>query len=156
MRSLFLLPFLALYAQPNASVDALAFINPTGTYLLKGEIKRNNITGHFGEMRVRLLDSQTVAFCLYISDGYPNYASAAIMDTLQYEENTIHYRPRRDTTCSLVLTFNLRSVDIMRVITDPHSGCGFTPGILVAATFQKISSEDPVIQDLSQRGRQAP
>jgi hypothetical protein len=154
MRSVFLLSFLALYAQPHSPVDAATFINPTGTYLLKGEIRKNNITGHFGEIRVRLLDSQTVAFCFYISSGYPDYASGAAIDTLQYEDNNVvHYRPARDSTCFLVLTFGVRSVEIMEVLTDPHSGCGFSPGILVPATFQKVSSETPVIQDLSRRGR---
>lgn len=154
MKSIFLLPLLVLHA-PQALVSALPFINPTGTYLLKGEIKKNNITGHFGEIRVHLLDSQTVAFCLYISNGYPDYTSAAILDTLQYEENAVHYRPAHDSTCSLILTFSFRSVDIMKVTTDPYSGCGFKPGIDIPATFQKISSEIPVIQDLSQRGRSA-
>ena len=153
MKSIFLLSLIALYTQPHAGFHAVPFIDPTGTYLLKGEVKRNNITGHSGELRVQLLDSQTVAFCLYISNGYPEYTSGAIMDTLHYEENMIRYRPKHDTTCSLILTFSFRSVDIMKVFTDLNAGCGLAPGLAVAGTFQKISSEKPIIQDLSRRGR---
>lgn len=131
--------------------EALAFIDPTGTYILKGNVRKNNITGHFGELRVRLLDSETVAFCFYLSSGYPDYKAAAILDTLQYEENSFHYQPKIDSTCSLVLTFSIRSVELMTVFSDPGSGCGFAPGVIVPATLEKISSETPVIQDLSAR-----
>lgn len=132
------------------------FINPTGTYILKGEIKKNNIIGPYGELRVRLLDSQTVAFCFYLSRGYPDYTAAAIIDTLKYEDNAIHYQPKLDSACFLVLTFGARSVELMKVYSDSHSGCGFTPGVIVPVTFDKTSSEVPVIQDLSTRNRSEP
>ena len=131
--------------------EAFPFIDPTGTYILKGDVKKNNITGHFGELRVRLLDSETVAFCLYLSSGYPDYKAATILDTLRYEENCIHYQPKVDSTCFLVLTFTARSVELMKVLSDPGSGCGFAKGVIVPATLDKISSETPVIQDLSAR-----
>lgn len=151
MNCLSLLAFVLLYAHQCPPAGNLTFINPTGTYLLKGDVKRNNITGHFGELRVQLLDSQTVAFCFYISNGYPDYSIAAALDTLHYEDNLIRYRPRKDSTCFLVLSFSARSVEIMKVFTDPGTGCGFTPGIVVPATFEKTSSERPIIQDFSQR-----
>ena len=164
MTGLSLLPFLFLGMQsPHTSTparlpsdEALTFINPTGTYILKGDVKKNNITGHFGELRVRLLDSQTVAFCFYLSSGFPDYAAAAMLDTLRYEDNSIHCRPGRDSTCSLILYFSARSVELMKVFTDPATGCGFAPGVIVPATLQKTSSEIPVIQDLSTRGRFGP
>lgn len=165
MRSLSLLPFLLFCVSSHHLViptspppdEALTFINPTGTYILKGDVKKNNITGHFGELRVRLLDSQTVAFCFYLSNGYPDYAAAAMLDTLHYEEdNSIHYRPKRDSTCSLILMFSSRSVELMTIFTDPATSCGFARGIIVPATLQKTSAEIPVIQDLSTRGRFGP
>lgn len=165
MRSLSLLPFLLLCVQPHQLItltlqppdEAPAFINPTGTYILKGDVKKNNITGHFGELRVRLLDSQTVAFCFYLSSGYPDYAAATMLDTLHYDkDNSIRYQPKRDSTCSLVLIFSVRSVELMKVYTDPGTSCGFAPGIIVPATLQKISAEIPVIQDFSTRGHFGP
>src|SRR6185437_13895110 len=134
MKCSFLLPLLVC-AYPRSPIPSPNFIDPTGTYLLKGDVERNNIVGHFGEIIVRLLDSRTVAFCLYINNGYPEYASAAILDTLGYSDDIMHYRPSNDSTCSLVLSFHERDVELMEVFIDPHSGCGFTPGILTPAVF---------------------
>jgi hypothetical protein len=39
----------------------------------------------------------------------------------------------------------------MEVYSDPHSGCGFAPGIMIPATFEKTSSDIPVIQGFSKR-----
>jgi hypothetical protein len=156
MRSLFLLSLLLLGASPRRSHDLQFSIDPTGTYILKGIIKKNNITGHFGEMRVRLLDQQTAAFCFYINNGYPDYASAAIEDTLRYNDDKILYKPGRDSTCSLIFFFALRKVDLMEIYSDPHSGCGFASGVLAPLSFDKVSSEIPVIQDLSNRGQASP
>ena len=151
MKCLFLLPLLVICTSPQYRHLSPTLIDPTGTYLLKGLVKRNNIIGHFGEIRVRLLDDRTVAFCLYINNGYPQYASAAILDTLAYADDIVHYRPGNDSTCSLVLSFHERTVELMEVFLDPRSGCGFAPGVMAPAIFDKTSSEIPVIQDLSQR-----
>jgi hypothetical protein len=133
--------------------DEPAFIDPTGTYVLRGDVKKNNITGHHGEIRVRLLNKRTAAFCFYISNGYPDFLSGAFLDTVGYEDNRFLFRPAKDSGCFLILTFSLRVVDIMEVLYDPRSGCGLAPGVMEAATFQKVSSEVPVIQDLSARGQ---
>ena len=153
MRSLFLLSLLLLGAAPRRSLQIPFYIDPTGTYILKGVVKKNNITGHFGEMRVRLLDQQTAAFCFYINDGFPEFASAAIEDTLRYMDDKIQYKPVSDSTCSIIFFFNLRKVELMEIYTDPHSGCGFGRGVLAPVTLEKVSSEIPVIQDLSKRGQ---
>ena len=151
MKSLFLLLLCCVhFPLPE---DEPSFIDPTGTYVLLGDVKRNNITGHHGEIRVRLLDKKTAAFCFYISNGYPNFGSGAFMDTVAYEENSLLFRPAQDTGCSLVLTFSMRDVEIMEVYSDPRSGCGLAPGVMAPATFHKVSSDIPVIQDLSERGR---
>jgi hypothetical protein len=151
MKSLFLL--LLCFVHPPFPKEEPSFIDPTGTYILRGDIKKNNIVGHFGEMRVRLLDRRTAAFCFYINNGYPNFASGAALDTLSYDDNRLQFRPAKDSGCFLVLTFGVKSVEIMEVYGNPRSGCGFAPGVMDAATFRKISSEIPVIQDLSDRGQ---
>ncbi|HVS97003.1 MAG TPA: hypothetical protein VHE54_10965, partial [Puia sp.] len=90
MKSFFLLPLLLMNsAFPGHSP---LFVDPTGTYILKGEVKKNKIVGHYGELRVRLLDPGTAAFCFYLNNGYPNYASIALMDTLNYADNRLYYR----------------------------------------------------------------
>jgi hypothetical protein len=153
MKNLLYLPLLLISGSlPVGSPD---FINPTGIYLLKGEVKNNKIIGHSGELRVRLLDSITVAICLYLSKGYPGYESGAFTDTLHYGDNTVVYTPAGDSSCSIYFAFDVRTVEMFESLTDPHSGCGFLPGVLVPSIFEKTSSDIPVIQDFSPRGSSA-
>jgi hypothetical protein len=150
MKILFLLSVLLLTRA--SSTDDPAFIDPTGTYLLKGEVKNNVIVGYSGELRIRLLNRHTVALCLYLNKGYPGYESGALVDTLGYKDNKVVYIPTADSSCSVYFSFDKRTVEIFKFLTDPHSGCGFRPGVLVPSIFQKTSSEIPVIQDLSGQG----
>jgi hypothetical protein len=150
MKSLFLLPLLLLGVFPKSVTPP--FVDPTGTYILKGEVKKNRITGHSGEIRARLLDQHKVAFCLYMNNGYPEYASGAMIDTLNYEGDRTYYHPANDSSCFIVFIFKSSSVELMEVYSDPHSGCGFPQGIMIPSIFDKSSSDIPVIQDLSKRG----
>ncbi|MHA4810436.1 hypothetical protein ACX0G9_20185 [Flavitalea flava] len=132
-----------------SSRSAQSFIDPTGTYVLMGVIKKNKVIGHSGEIRVQLLETNKVAVCFYINKGYPDYASGFFTDTLPYNENQVHYTPPATPDCTIVLDFQIRSVEIMQVYSDPHCRCGFKEGVLVSTTFQKSSSERPVIQDMA-------
>lgn len=149
MKCLFILPFLLLIAGNPNDPD---FINPTGTYKLIGLVKKNRITGHSGELRARLLNRHTVAVCFYIDKGYPGYESGAFTDTLAYEDNCMSFFPGSDSSCYVFFSFGTTTVEIMQVYTDPHSSCGFGPGVLAPAIFQKSSGDIPVIQDMSQHG----
>jgi hypothetical protein len=149
MKNSLYLPLLLISG--SLSVGSPAFVNPTGTYLLKGEVKNNKIFGHSAEMRVRLLDTITVAICLYLNKGYPGYESGNFLDTLHYEDNRVSYHPVGDSSCSIYFAFDEKTVEIFEVLTDPHSGCGFLPGVLVPAILEKTTSDNPVIQDLSGR-----
>jgi hypothetical protein len=150
MKILFFLP-LFLLTRINSTNDS-PFIDPTGTYMLKGEVKNNVIVGYSGELRILLLNQHTVAMCLYLNKGYPGYESGALLDTLDYENNKAVYIPTNDSSCSVYFSFDKKTVEIFKFLTDPHSGCGFRPGVLVPSLFQKTSSEIPVIQDLSAQG----
>lgn len=150
MRNLFFMS-LILLSGILATGDQV-FIDPTGTYLLKGEVKNNKIVGHSGELRVRLLDLHTVAITLYLNKGYPGYESGSLVDTAHYEENRIVYAPAGDSSCHIYFVFVKKSVEIYQSITDPHSSCGFRAGVLFPAVYEKISSDIPVIEDLSGRG----
>jgi hypothetical protein len=149
MKSLFLLSFLLL--SRVLPISGQSFIDPTGTYLLKGEVKNGRIVGHSGELRVRLLNAGLVAMCLYVNKGYPGYESGALLDTLRYDENRFIYTPAGDSSCSVYFAFDQRTVEIFQSLTDPHAGCGFGPGVLIAAVFEKTSADIPIIQDLSKR-----
>lgn len=150
MKSIFILSssfvyFLFISERPG-------FVNPTGTYTLKGIVKNSKIVGHSGELRVRLLDTHMIAFSFYINKGYPGYESGALMDTLHYEDNRTVYHPSNDSSCDIYFQFEEGAVEVIQALTDPHSGCGFSPGVMIPAIFDKTSSEVPVIQDLSSRG----
>jgi hypothetical protein len=153
MKSLFLLSFLLLCRV--LSMSGQNFIDPTGTYLLKGEVKNGRIVGHSGELRVRLLNAGMVAMCLYLNKGYPGYESGFVLDTLQYAYNRFIYTPAGDSSCSIYFAFEQRTVEIFQSLTDPHAGCGFAPGVLIAAFFEKTSADIPIIQDLSKRDSSA-
>lgn len=150
MKSFFILPLLVLSGFIPGKTPP--FLNPTGTYILKGVVKKNRVTGHSGELRVRLLDEHTVALCFYINAGYPGYKSGSLIDTLGYEDNAVLYQPPQDTACDIYFYFGVQQVEILQVMSDPHSGCGFAPGVFVPVTIPKISSEIPVIQNLAGRG----
>jgi hypothetical protein len=127
------------------------FIDPTGTYILVGDVKKNLVVSPSGEIRVQLLSNNRLAICFYMNKGYPGYQSGAFTDTLDYAENEARYTPRIDTNCTIVFTFSLRKVELMTLYKDPHCTCGFDPGVLTATTFTKTSGDKPIIQDLAIR-----
>jgi len=151
MKSLLPILLIAAIAAGFLPVRTKKFIDPTGTYVLKGETRKNRIIGHSGEIRIKLLDSHTVAMSLYISKGYPGYESGSFVDTLRYDNNRAVYQPGGDNTCSVSFWFDEMAVSTEQYFTDPRSGCGFARGIMVSASFEKRSSDIPVIQDLSAR-----
>jgi len=128
------------------------FIDPTGTYILKGEVQKNRIMGHSGEIRVKLLDQNKVALCFYINDGYPDYNAASFMDTLPYEDNTARYNTNPGSGCTLLFFFSYLDAEIEQTYSDPVAGCSFGKGIVVSAFFKRTSYDKPIIQDLSTHG----
>ena len=149
MNRLLLIPLLLLsgiFAPGDEPID------PTGTYTLTGSVKKNKVVGHSGEIRVVLLSDSRVAFCFYINRGYPGYESGALLDTLVYDDNMIRYIPSADTACTIIFRFTTRAVELIQLYTNPHSACGFIPGVLKPVIFQKTSAARPVIQDLSTHG----
>jgi len=138
----------------EAAKKAPDFLDPTGTYILKGTIERNRIMGHSGEIRVKLLDPGQVAMSFYINKGYPGYESGAFTDTLVYNNlNQALYSPPGDRACTIYFCFQPYKAETMQFYKDSCTGCGFGKDVLAAAIFKKLSSEPPVIQDLSGRDR---
>jgi hypothetical protein len=152
MRSLFIISalFFSRLFLPDESTQS--FLDPTGTYVLLGTVKKNRVTGHSGEIRVRLLDNQRIALCFYINKGYPGYESGSFIDTLAYGDSSSRYIPTADSTCAVLFHFHRRTVEIMEIYSNPASFCGFANGVLISAVFDKTSTERPVIQDLSAHG----
>lgn len=125
------------------------FINPTGTYILKGIVEKNVITSHHGEIRAKLLQNDKLILCFYLNKGYPGFESASFTDTLAYNDNQVRYIPPGDPSCSIVYLFTVTSVNVTLIYSDPHCTCGFAKGVIAPAVFEKYSEEIPLIQDLS-------
>jgi len=150
MRRLFFLPLIVLSGFIPGTPPS--FLDPTGTYILKGIVKNNRVKGHSGELRVRLLSDRSVALCFYINSGYPDYRAGSLIDTLSYDNNTVIYQSAQDTACAVHFIFGRRKVAITKVMSDPRSDCGFAPEVLIPVTIPMVSSEIPVIQNLGGRG----
>jgi len=154
MKCLLLLSFVLMGTSPSPGHrQRPLFLDPTGTYILKGTVEKNRIMGHSGEIRVKLLDPRKVAMSFYINKGYPGYESGAFTDTLLYDDcNQAWYRPSKDPGCTIIFVFKDWNAEAMKLLDDPRTGCGFGNGVLEAAVFKKFSSEAPMIQDLSGHG----
>jgi len=144
-----LLLFLSLLVPGLLPADLRqTFVDPTGTYTLKGDVRDNKVVSHSGEIRVKLLHPQLVTLCFFIDKGYPGYESGAFLDTLRYDDNAAVFMAR-DSNCMLRFFFKPNGVELIHIFTQGASDCGFPPGVLTGAFFRKTSSGIPVIQDLS-------
>jgi hypothetical protein len=143
----------ALSAGPllSTSQTPARFIDPTGTYTLKANVRKNHLTGYSGELRVLLLDSGRAAFCFFLSDGYPSYRSVTLLDTLTYDalDDQIRYTSASNTACTILFNFSPTGVEVLQVLSDPPCQCGYNADIFVPEVFGKSSSAKPIIQDLA-------
>lgn len=133
------------FSQPSSHF----FINPTGTYILKGEKHKGEIKGNFAEVRVKLLGDSLLALSLYSNNGYPQYASGSFIDTLKYINNRAIYSSKSGEFCQIVFSFVLNGLNINQVYGDPSSTCGFGKGVIPLGLIEKHSSFQPIIQSLS-------
>jgi hypothetical protein len=133
--------------------DPLKFVDPTGTYLLKGEITKNKIMGHSGEIRVKLLSSKKAAVSFYINKGYPDYAAGSFTDTLHYEENEVRWTPSAFPEYSILIAFKPREAETMQLFDGQDPRSSFGQGVMISAVFEKYSDDAPIIQDLSAHGK---
>lgn len=123
-----------------------AIINPTGTYVLKGEKHKGEIKGNFGEVRVKLLTDSLIAITMYCNKGFPDYSHASFYDTVLYGNNKATYLSKDDASCRLIFDFEADGLYIKQIYTDPASTCGFESGVIPLGYIQKYSSDIPVIQ----------
>jgi hypothetical protein len=132
------------FSQPSRNVG----INPTGTYVLKGEKHKREIKGHYGEVRAKLIDDSLLAIAMYSNTGYPAYNSVSFTDTIPYSDNRAVYTSKYDPSCQLVFAFETGGLSIKQIYTDPASTCGFGKGVMLLGFIAKYSSDVPIIQPL--------
>lgn len=147
------LPILILFALTSPAAFAQKpFVDPTGTYTLKGDIARHRIIGHSGEIRVKLLGSGKVAVSFYINKGYPDYSAGSFTDTLSYKQNVARWTPTDHPDYTILISFSPKEAETMQLFDGEEPRSSFGQNVMVSAVFEKSSSEVPVIQDLSVHG----
>ncbi|HLK31042.1 MAG TPA: hypothetical protein VKT28_20860 [Puia sp.] len=135
-----------------ASKNVFEPIDPTGTYILKGNTEKNIIKGHNGEIRAKLLAENKLALAFYLDKGAPNFESASFRDTFFYFDNRISYHSPTDTDCIITFIFDATTIETFFMHSNPQCTCGFEKGVIIPATFEKSSDEIPIIKDLSRNG----
>lgn len=127
------------------------FINPTGTYILKGKQKGNETYGYFGHVYVQYLGKQKVIVKFYLCKGYMSYSSGSFYDTLHYQNNTTVYRPTEyDSTCKVIFTFYPNRVVVEEQTANFNNGCGFGHGVVANSVFRKKSSRSPTKGEMAE------
>ena len=135
----------ASFSQPSPSF----FLNPTGTYILKGEKHKSEIKGNFAEVRVKLIGDSLLAIAMYCNKGYPEYTSGSFTDTMTYADNRAVHSSKYDPSCQIIFSFDTDGLNIKQVYTDPASTCDLGKGVLPLGFIEKYSSDTPIIQSLS-------
>lgn len=127
-----------------------SFIDPTGTYKLDSKTKTKNgdTYGYFGEIRVKLLDSNKVAMSFYICKGAPAYNSGSFVDTLPFYNNTAIYKDKYDTAKSCMVTFEFSKIKIKLQETANYKyGTCWGQGVVASGSYKKLTSDIPIIKD---------
>ena len=146
----YLLPLLILACQaPGLKQESNQFINPTGTYIFNKKVDRSNIVTkeYFGDAQVLLLDSNRVIVNFYVNKGAPSFNSGTFYDTLTYTNHTARYIFEADSSCQVVLNFDVEGAQITQEAEDINYGCGFGQGVVVNAYYHKTTTDKPIFID---------
>jgi hypothetical protein len=149
VKSIFLFIYCCAIQSAFGQYSGHNFIDPTGTYILKGEKQRNEILGNFAEIRIKLLTDSLLAFTMYCNKGYPDYTGGWLTDTISYFDNRAIHFSKIDASCQIQFDFGNDRMHIKTVYTNPSSTCGFEKGVLPLGYIDKYSSVIPIIQSLS-------
>ncbi len=130
------------------SSQAQSFVDPTGTYILKGKFTKSELKGHYGEIRVKLLDSSSIAMTFYMNSGYPAYFDGFFIDTLNYDGARAAFSCRGGNYYKIAFRFTRDEVEISQAYMDPHYSCSFPKGVIFSGFIKKYSGNIPVIKSL--------
>jgi hypothetical protein len=133
----------------QGQAEKLSFINPTGTYILKGKKIGNEIRGQFAEIRVKLIDPETIAVSTYFNTGFPRYNSESFLDTLAYSYNSSIFIHNRDEHCKIVFRFSNAEVELLYVFPDNGHACIFGHGTIATGKIEKSYDVVPIIAALN-------
>jgi hypothetical protein len=147
-RQLYILSF--LFFVNHICFGQSLFINPTGTYKLnsKAKVKDGDTYGNFGEIRVKLLDSNSIVMSFFTCKGAPSYNSGSFIDTLTYDNNSCTFRDKEDTAkaCKVVFTFTQKQIDLNETANYEYGTC-WGHGVFAYGSFRKTGTKTPVIKN---------
>ncbi len=122
-------------------------LNPTGTYYFgKTRTKNGEVYGYYGEIQVKKYLNNKVILSFIFSKGAPSYNLGSFVDTLNYQNNKVIYRPEIYTSCLIEFVFSKKGVNV--ITNEQNSECGFGMGVVANGFFIKKSSKKPEIKDL--------
>jgi hypothetical protein len=126
------------------SVSPPGDLDPTGTYILKGQKVRQEITGINGEVKVKKLRGNLVVVSATFNSGSPDFETIQITDTINYAMNKAIVASGK--ACQLVFRFQKNGVNISNVYTGSPSPCGFSDGSSPLGFVSKFSDDVPLIK----------
>ena len=133
-----------------ATAQTQKFIDPTGSYTLVAPSKNKGgeIYGWFGDIKVKLLDSQRIAMTFFICKGHPSYNSGSFVDTLPYHNNIAVYQDTFDLIkgCRVSFTFTKRRIQLQEEAADYSRGNCWGNGVYAFGPYRKYSSRVPLIR----------
>jgi hypothetical protein len=141
--------FLHYFALGQVKKNIPAF-NPTGTYKLnhKTYTKDGDTFGYFGSIRVKLINTRTIAVSLFVCAGAPSYNQGAFVDTLIYSNHrALYHHADGDTSCRITLYFTAKGVSVKQIQADLNCGCDFGHAVLADWYYKKVSGKFPVIRN---------
>jgi hypothetical protein len=148
-KSILFLLFYCSFHSASTQPAPRTSINPTGTYILKGEKNKGEIVGNFAEFRFKLLSDSLLAVAMYCNKGYPEYTSGSLTDTIIYSDHRAILYVKSEPACQIHFSFSIYGLSIKQIYSDPTSTCGFGKGVVPLGFIEKHSSETPVIQPIS-------
>ncbi|MFD2247843.1 hypothetical protein [Pontibacter ruber] len=126
------------------------YLDPTGSYILRGKKLKEGEKGSYGELHVKLISKDRLAISFYYDKGYPSYNSGSFVDTLEYNYNRavyIYNEAFDPSDCKLTFTFEKKAVVIKHEASNYNYSCGFGTGVIANTVMKKSSSKVPVIKD---------
>lgn len=126
--------------------------DPTGTYVLNDTTVANDgeVSGYFGEIKLKALANKRIAVTLYAQNGGPAYSSGTLSDTLKLKGNVATYYSEEDSTCRITFYLKKNKIIVNQVQRDPNFGCGFGHGVFADGEYVRINDNIPIIEEPNQ------
>ena len=124
----------------------------SGTYELVSKTvkKGDDVYGYAGEIQVKELTNNRIILSFFITKGAPSYNLGSFVDTLILTDNTAIYTVKEfDPSCKITFKFSNKGVQVNEQTDDYNFGCGFGHAVVANGYFKRVSSEIPVIKDLT-------